>query len=304
MHSDSEDIKWLEVLPGEMAGINPSRAQICLWSLVLESQGLISIIEYRNKWTLLVPENNYEEACHELDLFMDENRNWPPKLPVHQRFLPDILIILSVIISIALFYNITRLEISIGGYIDWERIGNADAGKIISGEWWRVITALFLHADVSHLAGNLCIGGFFIYFLCYEIGTGVAFGLTLFSGALGNFLNATVQPSTHQSIGASTAIFGAIGILATLNFIVASKYYKRRWFPVAAALALLALLGTEGKNTDLGAHLFGFMSGALLGLIAGYFIKRYGYPGRLVNTLSGIVSLFIVIAAWVLAINT
>jgi membrane associated rhomboid family serine protease len=92
-------------------------------------------------------------------------------------------------------------------------------------------------------------------------------------------------------------------VLATLNFIVASKYYRRRWFPVVAALALLALLGTEGKNTDLGAHLFGFISGALLGLITGYFIKHYGHSSRLVNTLFGMLSLLLVIAAWTFAIT-
>ena len=51
---------------------------------------------------------------------------------------------------------------------------------------------------------------------------------------------------------------------------------SRRWYlPLAAALALLALLGSGGENTDLGAHLLGFATGILLGLPAGRLLGRH-----------------------------
>jgi len=102
-------------------------------------------------------------------------------------------------------------------------------------------------------------------------------------GALGNLVNAGLQSPTHSSVGASTAVFGAVGILAALSMVRYGRNLRRRWMlPVAAALALLALLallGTEGKNSDLGAHLFGFIYGGCLGLITEYLIGRHGRPG-------------------------
>jgi hypothetical protein len=63
-------------------------------------------------------------------------------------------------------------------------------------------------------------------------------------------------------------------------------------------LALLALLGTEGKNTDLGAHLFGFCAGLFCGVGAEFLVGKYGRPGGLLNVLLAILSGVVVAAAW------
>ena len=169
---------------------------------------------------------------------------------------------------------------------------------------WRLVTALTLHADDLHMFSNLAIGGLFIIFLCRELGSGLAWSLLLGSGILGNLANAFVQSPTHRSVGASTAVFGAVGILASLSLLRYRRQLKRRWLlPVAAALALLALLGTEGKHTDLGAHLFGFLFGLILGLMAEYLIIKKGPPGRLLNALLALLSIGTVIAAWWVALT-
>jgi hypothetical protein len=73
----------------------------------------------------------------------------------------------------------------------------------------------------------------------------------------------------------------------------------RRWpLPFAAALSLLALLGTEGKQTDLGAHLFGFLSGFGLGLLTECLVGYLGRPGRLINALLALSSACVVLFAW------
>jgi hypothetical protein len=68
-------------------------------------------------------------------------------------------------------------------------------------------------------------------------------------------------------------------------------------------MALLALLGTEGKQTDLGAHLFGFGFGILLGLAEEYLADRYGRPGRLANVLLGLGATALIVAAWQAALS-
>jgi hypothetical protein len=78
---------------------------------------------------------------------------------------------------------------------------------------------------------------------------------------------------------------------------------RRRWLlPVAAALALLAILGTEGKNTDLGAHLFGLVYGGFLGLITEYLVGRLGNPGPLLNALLALLCVVTVVGAWWMAL--
>jgi rhomboid protease GluP len=74
---------------------------------------------------------------------------------------------------------------------------------------------------------------------------------------------------------------------------------QSRWpLPVAAGLALLALLGTEGKQTDLGAHLFGFAFGIGLGLATEYLVERYGRPDPLLNALLAMLCATVVVGAW------
>ena len=141
--------------------------------------------------------------------------------------------------------------------------------------------------------------------LCRELGSGLAWSLLLAAGALGNLVNAFVQRSSHSSLGASTAVFGAVGILAAISLVRYREQLRQRWpLPVASALALLAVLGTEGRNTDLGAHLFGFVYGVCLGLIAEYLIGRHGRPGRLLNALLALLCCGIVATAWVLALTS
>ena len=112
-----------------------------------------------------------------------------------------------------------------------------------------------------------------------------------------------MQSPGHRSVGASTAVFGAVGILAALSLVRHRHYLQRRWLlPVAAALALLALLGTEGKNTDLGAHLFGFVSGIVLGLVAEHQVGKHGRPGMVLNALLSLSCIIVVVLAWWVAV--
>jgi len=296
---------WLAVCPGteekEARGAH-SEQQVRLWALVLEARYLPCRIEPDGRgWQLLVPAEQFAAAREELRLFEEENRNWPPPEPPALPLVENTLANLSVLILLATFHNLTQLDISLFGHhpVDWVALGNAHAAKILDGQWWRLATSLTLHADWLHLFSNLTLGGLFIVFLCRELGSGLAWSLLLSSGILGNLANACLQPPDHRSVGASTVVFGAVGILAAQSLLRNRRRRQRRWpLPAAAALALLALLGTEGKNTDLGAHLFGFLFGAGLGLIAEYLVGRHGRPGRGVNALLALLSAVVVAAAW------
>lgn len=301
-----EDSNCWRAVSSENSSCLP-KSQARSWALVLDSRSIPCCIEpHGDGWQLLVPEQQLESARRELQLFEEANCNWPPALPAARQLIDNTLPTVSVLLLLATFYNLTLVGISLPGHgiPDLYELGTAHAASIRDGQWWRCVTALTLHAGPLHLLGNLAIGGTFIILLCRELGSGLAWSLLLTSGGFGNLLNAWVQSPDHRSVGASTAVFGAVGILAAISTVRYRHHLQRRWFiPVAAGLALLAILGTEGKNTDLGAHLFGFCFGLFFGTAAEFLVGKYGRPGGVMNFLLAVLSGGVVVAAWWWAIE-
>lgn len=153
---------------------------------------------------------------------------------------------------------------------------------LVRGEWWRLITALTLHADGRHLLSNLLMGGAFFALLAGRIGFRRSFFLTILGGALGNAVSLFFKASAVVSIGFSTSCFALLGILGSYVFCDTAQVRLRhkevellhapRWFtPLAAGLALLAFLGGAGQpNTDFAAHASGAGVGFVLGGVAWY----------------------------------
>lgn len=158
---------------------------------------------------------------------------------------------------------------------------SSSIGLIQNHEWWRPFTALFLHADTQHLLGNILSGMLFGSFVSRLLGPWRGWALILVCGTLGNTISsALVYPDQFVSLGASTAVFGALGILSGLGF---SSLLKSRLrlplakttAPLLAGIVLLGLMGsgTPGGNTDVLGHVFGFTSGLVAGLVTGRFSR-------------------------------
>jgi membrane associated rhomboid family serine protease len=217
---------------------------------------------------LLVPEPVAETARGQLQAYEEENRNWPPppawlereKEPLPR---PPTLVMIGMLF---LFFQIT-------GPWDagspWFAHGAIDSKQILEhGQWWRLFTALTLHADANHLLGNVLIGGFIVHLLCRTIGYGTAWLLLLLTGGLGNYVNIALRGQEHHAVGFSTAVFAAIGMFSGLRLHGEKGASGQVLIALGAGAGLLAFLGSEGKQTDLGAHLFGFACGILVGLMA------------------------------------
>ena len=303
LERDTGKPEWVRIFPGES---ELSWGRMRQWTLALSARRIPHRRQKTEKgWHLLVPPRHLGEAEKEISLFEQENRNWPPPAD-HPELADNSLVTLSVLGLLAIFHNVTLMDIQAFGHapVNWVGLGNADAHKILNGQWWRIVTALTLHADALHLLGNIGIGGFVLVLACRQLGSGLGWSLVLLSGAAGNLLNAWVYHSGHRSVGASTAIFGAVGLLAGISMVQKRHPLIRGWlWPLAAALALLALLGVGDENTDIGAHLFGFMAGILPGLLAGRRLRRAGHPSPRVNVLLALLALLTVVLAWALALN-
>jgi membrane associated rhomboid family serine protease len=140
------------------------------------------------------------------------------------------------------------------------------------GEWWRGVTALTLHRDFEHLAGNLLFGTWIGYLAGTRLGPGLAWLATLVAAAAANLFDAALGPADYRSVGASTAVFAALGILGALGWRERHAMGRRgfaRWSPLVAGVILLGWTGSEGENTDRVAHGLGFLFGVALGAVLG-----------------------------------
>ena len=110
--------------------------------------------------------------------------------------------------------------------------------------------------------------------------------------------------SAHKSIGASTAVFAALGLIAGFVWrgqFMAQDRWSYRYGPIVGGLALLMFTGTGGENTDIGAHLLGFVCGFATGML---LIALGPLPtDRRAQGFSGGVALALVAAAWLVALR-
>jgi membrane associated rhomboid family serine protease len=279
-----------------------NRRQCADRALVLASGKIpYELIDDGLSCALVVPAEHSPRAVEELRLYDEEN---PPRHPkprktvVYQDALPGVVGYVFVVCAVA----------GMAGYSffgnNWFIDGRVDGSLIRAGEWWRTITALTLHANLRHLLGNLVFGVFFGIFAGRLLGSGVAWLAVVIAAALGNTANTLLLESTHRSIGASTAVFATLGILAGYVWrgrLMAQDRWPTRLGPIVGGIALLMFTGTGDENTDIGAHLMGFVCGFAAGMVL-TLLGRMPAPAR-VQLLAGGCAVLIVAFAWLAALQ-
>lgn len=271
-------------------------------SLLLQSLNLPHRLrEAPGHVALDVPAPHYERAEFELERYERENQGWPPR---QERFRPVPTSLLGPLLYALVLGGLHALAhaSSLGPRL--VQRGRVDGERVLDGEYWRSLTALTLHADLPHLVGNLFLGAALGHLCAQVVGGGAAWLGILAAGALGNLVNVWLHAGVHRSLGASTAVFGALGLLASLQW---RAWGARRggWFlrlaPFLAAGALLGFLGTGGERTDVGAHVTGLLAGIALGLA--FRGRAQGAPGARVQRAAAILTLVLLGCAWTLALG-
>jgi len=158
------------------------------------------------------------------------------------------------------------------------------------GEWWRLISAMFVHVGIIHIAANMwCLWnlGLLAEPLIGELGVFAAYILTGFAG---NLLSIAINPGVagHPSIvgaGASGAVFGLAGVLivilkSPLLPIPKPELKRLRWSVIQFALLNFAIgfytaFGPSPVRIDNMAHLGGFLSGLAFAVP---LVPRIGAP--------------------------
>ena len=259
----------MEDLAGTAVRVTPDRRRIDEWATVLAAGGIPHRLRSRlDGWALIVAARDADAARETLDAYDRENlvetspAQHTSAAPVRGAAAVGLVVGLALIA----FFAVTGPRADRSAWFDR---GGADAARIVAGQWWRTVTALTLHADAPHVLGNAAASAVLVGAVSYQLGPGVGLWLVLLAGAGGNAFTAIVRGAHYSSVGASTALFGAIGILAATQVMAGGRrpVAHKRWIVVAASLALLALLGVS-PDADLLAHLFGLLVGGGLGAIA------------------------------------
>jgi rhomboid protease GluP len=252
--------------PGTAVRVTPSRPRADEWAVVLAAAGIPHWLRRRlDGWALIVPAEDVGTAMESLAAYDRENAAEAAERPRATPAWPPTIAGVVVALLLVGFFAVSRP----GARGSWFMAGNADSARMFAGEWWRAVTALTLHADAAHLAGNAVGAALLFTAVCRQLGPGVGLCLLLLAGVVGNAVTAVVHGAGHVSVGASTAIFGGLGILAALRLIRPERAVARRgkwWVIVASTLVLAVLLGA-GPRADLYAHLFGLVAGAGLGAL-------------------------------------
>ena len=110
--------------------------------------------------------------------------------------------------------------------------------------------------------------------------------------------------SAHRAIGASTAVFAALGLVSGYVWrakLMAQDRWPLRLGPIVGGIALLAYTGTGDENTDIGAHLAGFVCGFLTGMIL-TLASRY-LAHRALQFACGIAAILLIVYSWLVALQ-
>jgi membrane associated rhomboid family serine protease len=268
------------------------------WALVLTAAGIPNSVEPdAGGWAVLASAGDTARAHAALAAYDEDRSDEKPRPPAALEPYPWISGVALGLLLLWLF-SVTG---DAAARSPWFEHGAAAAGRIVAGELWRAVTALTLHVDVVHVVGNALAVAVLVPPLVQRFGAGGALLLLLLAGALGNVLAAMTHDARHLAVGASTAAFGAVGVLVALRLIPGeAPTSRKRWTAPVAGVVLLVTLGAA-RDADLAAHVFGFLAGVALGFVAGTAVRRR--PGTAVQWLLGALAAGTIVVCWRLALR-
>src|SRR4051794_3315791 len=286
-------------------------------AFMLYAVGIASAIARDGReYLLLVDVDDTPAAGEHLHLYEQERLVTPPPPPPSPRLHPHAL---KGSLGYALVLFFVAFAVANGLWrLDAFNVGELNAGLVQQGQWWRVFTALTLHIDTLHLVSNTVFGMWFGYLASRLIGVGNAWLLVVLGAGLANWVEGYFGPPGHLSVGASTAVFSALGLLSGFSWRTRLAYPQRwalRWAPLVAGIVLLSWTGTGGESidqpgsvgtgltVDVLAHALEFVVGLGAGAVAA--LKAAGRVlDRVPQWLAGLLALLPLALAWVRALSS
>lgn len=279
-----------------------SKRQAMDWSLVLASQEIPTVIERfeDDRWGLMVERQDLARALQTLRQYRIENRRWRWQQPLPVAGAPFHWGGCFWCLWLILIYRVSMIDAP-----ELIQFGRMDSQAVGEGQWWRLFTAVFLHADLGHLLANVTTGALLFGLAMASYGPGMGLLISYLSGAVGNVFGLALYARAYWGLGASGMVMGALGLI-TVHTIASwrqSGFASLR--PIIRALfagtLLFVILGMN-RSSDVLAHLGGFVGGMAIGSII-MFLPKKPVIARKVDSICGIVLAILVFWTWHLAIQ-
>ena len=181
----------------------------------------------------------------------------------------------------------------------FQTMGRMVPSLIAEGDWWRLVTAGFLHGDLKHVTGNALFLVVFGWAASERLGSGTMLLSFVLTSAFGMGWSAWWEPGI-SSVGASAGVFGLLGLSAGDG--VAKTYSVAAWKPrIKAFGAPVMLLAFTAFNpeSNVRAHVAGFVAGLALGWVFRQLSRR----SDAMQVLKACVALVTVVIAWYSALG-
>lgn len=147
----------------------------------------------------------------------------------------------------------------------------------LNGEWWRLMTAVFVHAGLLHLLANM-YGLVYVGLLLEPYLGKTKFAVAYLLSGLGASVASLCWNDLSAGIGASGAIFGMYGVLfALLSTNMFNKLIRKSLLAGTLPFVAYSILSgfIPGSNVDNAAHLGGLLSGLLIGYVFVPGVRNY-----------------------------
>lgn len=295
----------------------PRREHFMPWLALLSSQKIPYRVEFEGAEPLiLVPWDYVGKAEQEFSIYEARHADWPPvqedAQEAEKAAARPLVTDEAFCVFLLFFALLFRFYLFVGGSLEgmnrWHEAGIWDNALVRGGEWWRSLTALTLHSDATHVLSNVFWGFALGCLVGTETGAGVGLLSMVMAGFLGNGLMAVIGMEGHRALGASTMVFGLLGILGALHTRRAWRRHRQfpggpiikliPWTPLLSMVAMLNLYGT-GPGTDLMGHALGFGVGVLIGAALPMEDKRLS--NWCWQTGLGLTAVGLFVMAWLLA---
>ncbi|MCW5557329.1 MAG: rhomboid family intramembrane serine protease [Verrucomicrobiae bacterium] len=245
------------------------------WSLVLASQGIGVTLdrETQGEWLLVVEESDEARAWAAIRQYQRENRgfDWHREIPGSNLLFDGRVLFWALATALVFWVQ------------DAFAAGLFDTRAVRQGEWWRAVTAVWLHKDIGHLASNLALGVVFLGLSMARFGAGVALLGSLAAGALANLTAMALRSEPYIGLGASGLVMGALGMIAaqSLRLWNTGRRGTRLILTGMGTGVLVFILTGTRVESDVLAHLGGFVFGLLFGGLASLIPARCQSGGNM-----------------------
>jgi len=156
----------------------------------------------------------------------------------------------------------------------WAQLMPAVQSKVFEDrEWWRLLTAVFIHSDLGHFFSNAYMLVAFSFFVYGHFGFGIYPILSIFFAGLVNALTILSYPPDVQLLGASGLVYILGGFWLTSYVMIQRQFpFVRRLVRTMGIAIMIFFPSSFVPSTSYRAHAYGFLAGMFLAVI--YFVSN------------------------------